>query len=1107
MKILIAGWYNLIYPICSAKKEFESLGHDVYFLPLLYYCQKFKGNKLYDSLISFIKNIDPDSILWWNWELDSNVINKIKLNTPNIVHCLFNWDHPFCLSEWELKSNRKILDKNIWDIAFCTSNNKLNSYTKTGSDEAYYLRMFADSKIHYPEIDDNYKCDISFVITNLYSDKEIFPDILVDRKSIIDKCIASNFVVHIYGPEFLSKLYPKQYKGFCHFLDNHKIFSNSKISFCSHVCNGHKYCNERVGTILASGGLLLVDKVDGLDEILTNNYDCIFIKDETKIIEQIKYIVNNYSQFEHIKKNSILTAKTKFSLNHWAKFIDRKINQYFIKKNFKLKSTIDTYQNGKISIVMSYYNRDKQLVRTLQSINDSAYDKSKIEVIIFDDKSDKEPLIINTAEYQYSIKLIYNEFDDFKKYINSCNSYNRAMRYITGEFVIIQNPECFHIGDVISHAVNKLKEDKNNYIAYACWSTGSDNLSKELFNVRKNPSAVKNIVDNRWPELVGYPPELKGWYNESSIIPHCYHFGVALSHEKLDIIGTFDTNYGTLLGFDDVELTSRILFQNSTNVIIPDHNYSLMVVHQDHAKGERPYSMFLKSRSKFHSLDVSRINSFNKVKHNIFSKIPRIVHFMWNGNLSYMAYISIKSFLEIHTTWRVYFHYLNNSYKQLHIKNFEQKATCITNSEYLEKLLEYPNFQILPVNNEILSKMGIVNPSDINEIHISDFYRYYLIYKYGGIWSDCDIIYQKNVEDIMERDYEIIGKHGIPDTIINRYNDANNYEYYAIGLIGGNKGNLLYKKLYTSSISILNSSPNISYQTIGSDLVKKIFENSSSEFIDSQSIINFPKEELYCLDHDNIDKIFVYEHFDKIVDKIAIHFYNGSILAKQYNNKMVTKFLESTKSTMDKILHKYNYDLDIIHDKLENTVAIVIDCSGYTDNKLKVLKFVIQTIKQTKISDYQIYLINCLVPISINAKIIREISDIDIKYKYLLFQSWKDIHVGDIVSDIYFSNISLNRAYNIHECNSIVNAKDFSWSNITEEHDKINLLYDKVDKKLTDPVVVFETNYLEYKYSRMLTYHELVEYTTNHHDVLNINTFIGYVQCFFIEYDENFIKI
>ena len=75
---------NLELQAGSPQAQFDDLhyrlGYDVYFLPLLYYNQYFKGDDLFNALYSFIKNIDPNVILWWNWESDKDVLIKLKKN-------------------------------------------------------------------------------------------------------------------------------------------------------------------------------------------------------------------------------------------------------------------------------------------------------------------------------------------------------------------------------------------------------------------------------------------------------------------------------------------------------------------------------------------------------------------------------------------------------------------------------------------------------------------------------------------------------------------------------------------------------------------------------------------------------------------------------------------------------------------------------------------------------------------------------------------------------------------------------------------------------------------------------------------------------------------
>lgn len=672
MKLLIVGWYNLINPIITAKDYFTILGYDVYFLPLLNFREKIEFTQLNEALLCFIKNINPSIILWWNWECHPEILKNIKSNTENILHLLFNWDHPYCLSNWDNNFNRKITSGNIWDICFVTGNCKLDEYIKSGSSEAYYLRMFADEKIHFPEYDPKYQCDISIVCTNLYDDVERFPNCLLSRKDMIEKIIENGINIHIYGPDHLKNTFPNNYKGFTHFMDNHKVFYNSKINLCTHVDNGYKYCNERVGTILSSGGLLFCDKVNGINEILKDGYDCILI-DEVNYISQIKNILNNYDKYEHIKINAIETAKKKFSPDFWSKFIDSKIKKWFTTKENKLVNyNFDFYQPKKICIVMTYYNRIEQLTNTLKTIEETQYPKELIEVICIDDRSVIEPCILDLSKYSYNIKLIYSNFERDNDIINPSYAYNNAFKYINGEYIIIQNAECMHIGDIISYAVNNLT--KNNFISFPCWATPNESVSKELFDNRKNYNNIAEIININSNKLEDYPLELKGWYNEKSLRPECLHFCNAMHIDVLKKNGLFNIQINKLLGFDDNDFAERLMFNNDLDIIIPDHNYELFVVHQYHGKYNkpRPHGIFLNSHDKYRKIYNNRINNI----YELFKNKYKII------NYKYSDIKNKNTFLEN----------LNNKYSIF-------KVNLIIDSdnidiEFIRKCLEHSNFYL-----------------------------------------------------------------------------------------------------------------------------------------------------------------------------------------------------------------------------------------------------------------------------------------------------------------------------------------------------------------------------------------------------------------------------
>ena len=250
-----------------------------------------------------------------------------------------------------------------------------------------------------------------------------------------------------------------------------------------------------------------------------------------------------------------------------------------------------------------------------------------------------------------------------------------AFKYITGEYVIIQNSECMHIGDIISYAYENLKYINNKLISFPCWATANEEISKELVDNRFNSNEVKKIVDSKW-SLLDFPKELKGWYNHKTLRPECLHFCNAMHINTFKKIGLFNTKLVSLLGFDDNDFGQRIMFNKNIDLEIPDHNYNLFVVHQYHGKYNkpRPYDLFLKSYDKYR-----KISNYNK---NNFLK--NIVDFKDNNviNINYKD-IKEENFInKLDTVWSYCFVYLKSNSDDINI-------------DFLRKCLKHSNFRIL----------------------------------------------------------------------------------------------------------------------------------------------------------------------------------------------------------------------------------------------------------------------------------------------------------------------------------------------------------------------------------------------------------------------------
>ncbi len=184
-----------------------------------------------------------------------------------------------------------------------------------------------------------------------------------------------------------------------------------------------------------------------------------------------------------------------------------------------------------VVIVLAYHDREAQLLNTLESFQDY----KDIEVVIV---NDSEPLKLK--HYNFSTQEIRIKK---KSWINPGVNFNIGFGYALEsepDAVIIQNPECYHVGDVVGAVREKLTD--NNYLSFACYSLGKDEgIDFRNFN---NRTAVSNGDS--------------AWYNHSIYRPEALHFCCAIKTENLRKINGFDENFADGLGYEDNYLVHQI---------------------------------------------------------------------------------------------------------------------------------------------------------------------------------------------------------------------------------------------------------------------------------------------------------------------------------------------------------------------------------------------------------------------------------------------------------------------------------------------------------------------------------------------------------------------
>lgn len=238
----------------------------------------------------------------------------------------------------------------------------------------------------------------------------------------------------------------------------------------------------------------------------------------------------------------------------------------------------DYYLMPKISIVTAYYNRKDSLIRTLKVMEKSSF--KDFEFIIIDDGSDWRQRIEDVVEQFSFVRFKRIEPKD-KKHINPCIPFNLGFSMAQGDLIIIQSPECLHIGDVINYVNNNLID--NQYLVFSCYSM-SEITTQKLINVDFNlpkddlESSIKLAIGNLRNVSCDSGPRFDAWFVHAKYRKAYYNFLGALTRKDLLDLGGFDERFANGVSYDDTDFVARI-FKKKMDVKIVDYPFCL---HQYH---------------------------------------------------------------------------------------------------------------------------------------------------------------------------------------------------------------------------------------------------------------------------------------------------------------------------------------------------------------------------------------------------------------------------------------------------------------------------------------------------------------------------------------------
>lgn len=238
---------------------------------------------------------------------------------------------------------------------------------------------------------------------------------------------------------------------------------------------------------------------------------------------------------------------------------------------------------------MGYLNRKKQLISTLKTIEKSKH--KNYEIIIADDGSEEKHKLddLNILFPQIDIKVF--QIKKSENIINPGFAYNYALQQSSGEIIILQNPECYHVGDILTYVNNNL--DENMYFTFPCFYLWNYDLNEELTSIYDkydnfNEKYIKEVMNfiSTYEQNTILPKKTHGWVNHNTYNKTDLHFCSAIYKKKLKKIEGFDKKYFNGICFDDDDLLRNIKYKLNLEIvtvpIFPEIKYNNFVIHQHH---------------------------------------------------------------------------------------------------------------------------------------------------------------------------------------------------------------------------------------------------------------------------------------------------------------------------------------------------------------------------------------------------------------------------------------------------------------------------------------------------------------------------------------------
>jgi Glycosyltransferase sugar-binding region containing DXD motif len=253
---------------------------------------------------------------------------------------------------------------------------------------------------------------------------------------------------------------------------------------------------------------------------------------------------------------------------------------------------------------------------------------------------------------------------------------------------------------------------------------------------------------------------------------------------------------------------------------------------------------------------------------------PKILHLYWGKNrpLSYLRYLTVKTFISLNPVWQVKLWVPTSINKEYIPWKTGEQIEGYNGKDYLVDL------EVCLINMSII---GI--PDDLPEVHKADLFRWYILGKEGGVWSDMDILYVRSITERLIQSWtgSTICKYAI--------DEDRKREFTAIGFMisSDEKGMSFFSRLFRFGLSKI---PQKKYQAFGALLFDEFIAIGG----DVEGIVSYFDPNLVYPYHDdeNIVKYFKPSYLSYSEETIGLHWYAGNPISGKAEAMIVLDDLE-----------------------------------------------------------------------------------------------------------------------------------------------------------------------------------------------------------------------